>query len=118
MVCEEHRVGGTIRVSDGTVPYLTALLDGEPARLRAASEVPGLLAEEEGELDRAWKIFQSGRTARHDSVFPADVAAVTAGLARLACRRGDIDAVRELTKVYEALGMNGEHYALYEWMKK
>ena len=21
-------------------------------------------------------------------------------------------------KVYEALGMNGEHYALYEWMKK
>ncbi len=30
MVCEEHRVGGTIRVSEGTVPYLTALLDGEP----------------------------------------------------------------------------------------
>ena len=29
MVCEEHRVGGTIRVSEGTVPYLTALLDGE-----------------------------------------------------------------------------------------
>ena len=30
MVCDEHRVGGTIRVSEGTVPYLTALLDGEP----------------------------------------------------------------------------------------
>ena len=30
MVCDEHRVGGTIRVAEGTVPYLTALLDGEP----------------------------------------------------------------------------------------
>jgi len=30
MVCENCRVGGTIRVGEGTVPYLAGLLDGGP----------------------------------------------------------------------------------------
>jgi DNA repair protein RecO (recombination protein O) len=30
MVCEQCRVGGTIRVGEGTVPYLAGLLDGQP----------------------------------------------------------------------------------------
>ena len=41
MVCDEHRVGGTIRVSEGTVPYLTALLDGEPDLADGGARVEG-----------------------------------------------------------------------------
>jgi DNA repair protein RecO (recombination protein O) len=41
MVCESCRTGGTIRVSEGTVPYLAALLDGEQPSPDAASRAEG-----------------------------------------------------------------------------
>ena len=41
MVCEGCRVGGTIRVAEGTVPYLTALLDGEPDLADASARAEG-----------------------------------------------------------------------------
>jgi DNA repair protein RecO (recombination protein O) len=41
MVCESCRTGGTIRVGEGTVPYLTALLDGEPGEPDVAARAEG-----------------------------------------------------------------------------
>jgi len=41
MVCESCRTGGTIRVGEGTVPYLTALLDGETGAPDGAARVEG-----------------------------------------------------------------------------
>jgi DNA repair protein RecO (recombination protein O) len=58
MVCESCRTGGTIRVGEGTVPYLTALLDGEPG-------VPDVAARAEGSnLVRAYLEYHLNRPLR------------------------------------------------------
>ncbi len=72
------------------------LLEQEPERLKLTRPVLGLLAEEEGDLDRAWDLYEAGRVRRHDEVFPMELASACAGMARLAVRRRDIDAVRRL----------------------
>ncbi|MGZ4121352.1 MAG: DNA repair protein RecO [Actinomycetota bacterium] len=41
MVCDGCRAGGTIRVGEGTVPYLAALLDGNPGSPDAAARAEG-----------------------------------------------------------------------------
>ena len=58
MVCESCRTGGTIRVGEGTVPYLTALLDGEPG-------VPEVAARAEGSnIVRAYLEYHLDRPLR------------------------------------------------------
>jgi len=60
MVCDNCRTGGTIRVAEGTVPYLTALLDGEPdladlgARAEGSSLVRAYLEYHLNRPLRAW----------------------------------------------------------------
>jgi DNA repair protein RecO (recombination protein O) len=58
MVCDSCRTGGTIRVSEGTVPYLTALLDGD------GSDVGGAARAEGSNLVRAYLEYHLNRPLR------------------------------------------------------
>lgn len=58
MICSACRVGGTIRVGEGTVPYLTALLDDVPADMQES------VKREASNLVRAYLEYHLNRPLR------------------------------------------------------
>lgn len=58
MVCDDHRVGGTIRVGEGTVPYLTGLLAD------SHEQVPDAARKQGSNLVRAYLEYHLDRPLR------------------------------------------------------